>query len=827
LIRSTAKATTDGSVCIRSISDVSPHHVNLGTMVHKPTRNESRHFRIPIELKGRQRSDTLVAMVDSGASSSFISRLYVNANRMQQQPLEHDIPVYNIDSTLNSAGSITHSVTLKVIIGSHVERHTFLVTDIGSEKVILGLPWLRAHNPMMDFDKGALLFSRCKCEGTIPVIDDSGPQNTDEVPPLEDPFELLKDNRRMRRAWVKASVTDLHNDQVWIAAGFTYSQAIAEKAGKEKRERTFEEIVPPQYRSFSKVFNEQESERLPDTQPWDHTIDLKPGAPETMRSKNYPMSPNEQEELHRFLEENLRKGYIVPSKSPIASPVFFIKKKDGKLRLVIDYQKLNDIMIKNRYPLPLAMDIVNQMQGARYFTKFNVRWGYHNVRIKEGDEWKAAFTTNCGLFEPRVMLFGLTNSPATFQALMNTIFADLIAAGRVVVYLDDILIYSTDLDQHRRDVQEVLQRLQNHDLYLQPEKCEFEKTEIKYLGLVIKEGVVSMDPAKVQAVREWPTPRNLHNIRAFVGFANFYRRFIRDFSQLCRPLHDLTKKDTPFVWGAAQKEAFRKLCTAFTEEPALALWEQGSDTQLEVDTSAFATGGVLLQLGDDGLWHPVAYRSESMIKAERNYQIWDCEMLAIIRALEDWCHYLEGTEKPFEIITDHSNLTFWTTTQNLSRRQARWALWLSRFNFTLIHKPGKTNIPADALSRRSDHATEDSADSQDVIVLGPEKFRIAATKAFEAGHNFEELIRKSSAPEAAVISAMEELKKLRPRVLTDGNLEWQEIEGLVYYREKLYIPDEPGLCQKIVASCHNAKTAGHPGRDTTIELVSRHYWWSA
>ena len=207
-------------------------------------------------------------------------------------------------------------------------------------------------------------------------------------------------------------------------------------------------MVPKEYHRHAKVFSEEESHRLPKPQPWDYTIDLKPDAPETLRSKVYPMPLNEQEELDRFIKENVEKGYIVPSKSPMSSPVFFIKKKDGKLRLIQDYRKLNEITIKNTYPLPLASDIINKLKGAKVFTKFDVRWGYHNVRIKEGDEWKAAFITNRGLFEPKVMFFGLTNSPATFQALMNAIFTDLIVEGKVAVYLDDILIWSSDITEH-------------------------------------------------------------------------------------------------------------------------------------------------------------------------------------------------------------------------------------------------------------------------------------------------------------------------------------------------------------------------------------------
>jgi hypothetical protein len=375
---------------------------------------------------------------------------------------------------------------------------------------------------------------------------------------------------------------------MWCAAGYTYSQQIAEEASKGKASRTLDEIVPEHYRDFSKVFSKEESNRLPMHKVYDHVIDLKPDAPESLRSKVYPMPVNEQAELDRFLEENLKKGYIVPSKSPMSSPVFFIKKKDGKLCLIQDYRKLNDISIKNRYPLPLASDIINRLRGARYFTKFDVRWGYNNVRIKEGDEWKAAFATNRGLFEPTVMFFGMTNSPATFQGMMNTIFADLVAEGKVAVYLDDILIFTLDLEEHRRVVREVLKRLRDHDLYLRPEKCDFEKTEVEYLGMVISEGQVRMDPAKVAAVKTWAQPKNLRNVRAFIGFANFYRRFIKDFAAITRPLHDLTKKDAPWRWTWVEKKAFQTLKDAFISEPILAMWDPARPTRLETDASLVA-----------------------------------------------------------------------------------------------------------------------------------------------------------------------------------------------------------------------------------------------
>jgi hypothetical protein len=322
------------------------------------------------------------------------------------------------------------------------------VTDLGPEDLVLGLPWLRSINPDIDWS-----------EGTMKVPSQKGRSEPGRI-------EHVNANRVQRRHWWRKGVLKDSSERLWCVAGYTYSTELAEKAKKPKDKKMFEDIVPEEYRGYAKVFSELKSERLPEHKPYDHTIKLKPETPETLRLKVYPMPVNEQDELDRFLEEHLRKGYIIPSKSPIASSVFFIKKKDGRLRLVQDYRKLNEFTVKNCYPLPLASDIISRLRQARLFTKFDVQWGYNNIPIKEEDEWKAAFTTNRGLFEPQVMFFGLTNSPATFQALMNTIFADLVAAGKVAVYLDDILVYSRTPQEHRHTTHKVLQRLAAHDLYL-------------------------------------------------------------------------------------------------------------------------------------------------------------------------------------------------------------------------------------------------------------------------------------------------------------------------------------------------------------------------
>jgi hypothetical protein len=390
----------------------------------------------------------------------------------------------------------------------------------------------------------------------------------------------------------------------------------------------------------------------------------------------------------------------------MASPVFFAKKKCGGLRLIQDYRALNAVTIKNKYPLPLISELVEKLHGAKYFTKLDVRWGFNNVRMKEGDEWKAAFRTNRGLFEPLVMFFGLTNSPATFQTMMNDIFHELIMEGVVVVYLDDILIFTETVEEHRAVTRRVLELLERHKLFLKPDKCEFEKTRVEYLGVVISHNSVEMDPVKVAGVADWPRPECKKEVQSFLGFTNFYRRFIQGFSHHARPLFNLTKNDVKWEWSTGEQSAFDTLKRLITSAPILASPDNSRPFRIEADSSDFATGAVLSQQStEDGKWHPVAFLSKSLSEVERNYEIHDKEMLAIIRAIEEWRHFLEGAEHKFEVWTDHKNLEYFMSAKKLNRRQARWSLVLARFDFTLRHRPGKSMGKPDALSRRADHGT--------------------------------------------------------------------------------------------------------------------------
>jgi len=429
--------------------------------------------------------------------------------------------------------------------------------------------------------------------------------------------------------------------------------------------------LPAYVAEFRSVFAKEDFDILPEHRKWDHAIELIPGA-EPKSSKVYPLSLLEQAKLDAFLEENLRTRRIRPLKSSIAASMFFIKKKDGLLHLVQDYCMLNAVTIKNRYPLPLISELVSQLRGVRYFTKLDVHWGFNNVRIKPGDEWKAAFHTNCGLFKPLVMFFGMTNSPATFQTMMNNVFRTVIAEGIVVVYLDNILIFTKTEEEHERAVQRVLEILTEHKLFLHLEKCEFHRKQIEYLGLVISENKVVMDPVKVAGVREWPVPENRTNVQAFIGFINFYCHFIQGFSIIARPLFDLTHSDQAWNWGTKKQEAFERLKMAVTTAPTLASPQDSEPFCIEADSLDFTSGAVLSQqLPGEEKWHPVAFYSKSLSLVEQNYEIHDKEMLAIICALEEWRHFLEGACYPVEIWTDHKNLEYFMMAKKLNHRQAR------------------------------------------------------------------------------------------------------------------------------------------------------------
>ncbi|KAJ1575568.1 hypothetical protein NDA15_006290 [Ustilago hordei] len=389
--------------------------------------------------------------------------------------------------------------------------------------------------------------------------------------------------------------------------------------------------IPKPYQHLRDVFDEVEADKLPHHTEHDLHLELIEGG-KPPQGPLYLKGPKEMSELRRYLDENLEKGFIRPSKSPARSPVLFVPKKDGGLRLCVDYRGLNEITVKNRAPLPLIEEQLFLLRKARIYTKLDLRAAYNLIWIAKGDEWKTAFGTQLGLYEYLVMPFGLANAPAHFQSFINDIFRDIIGIY-VVVYLDDFLIFSDTEEAHVKHVTEVLTHLRSNRLFAKLSKCEFHTKTVEFLGYIIKPTGIEMDPEKVHTVKEWPMPESIHDIQRFLGFANFYRRFIAHFACIAKPLTALVKpieRFKKFELPEEAQQAFHKLIQAFTSAGVLQHFDYHLPTRLETDASDFAIAGVLKQ-EHEGRWHPVAFYSRKMSSAEKNYEIHDKELLAVYR----------------------------------------------------------------------------------------------------------------------------------------------------------------------------------------------------
>jgi hypothetical protein len=579
--------------------------------------------------------------------------------------------------------------------------------------------------------------------------------------------------------------------------------------------------IPSEYHEFSDLFSKKKADKLPLHQIYDHTIPLEEGKMPPF-GPIYKCSPVELEATREYIETNLRKGFIRHSQSPCGAPIVFAKKKDGTLRLCVDYRGLNKLTIKNRYPLPLIGELLERISTAKYFTKFDVRDGYNRLRMAPGEEWKTAFRCRYGLFEYTVMPFGLCNAPGTFQHYMNDTFREFLDEF-LVVYLDDLLIYSNNLKEHKEHVRRVLERLREAGLFLKPSKCQFHVQEVEFLGFIVGNDGVKMDPAKVESITSWPIPKSPHDVRMFLGLANFYRRFIRGFSGLATPLTRLLKKENlarKFHWDEKAQRAFDFLRTAFTSAPILRHFDPERPTILEADASDYAIGAVVSQVAsDDGKLHPVAFYSKTLNSAEQNYEIYDKEMLAIVESLEHYRHLFEGLGQQITIYSDHHNLLWFTETKVYNRRQARWAEKLSKYDFVIHFRPGAKGGKPDALSRRPDYM-ENSKIQPPSSFLKPNQIDTseielaAGSSSLQLDGELRDAIREALLKDPAVEGYLD----VPPEgfVVEDGLL---LKDGLVY------VPADTEIKLRILEMHHDKKSAGHLGQEKTLELVAREYTW--
>lgn len=596
--------------------------------------------------------------------------------------------------------------------------------------------------------------------------------------------------------------------------------------------------VPNAYRDFIDVFSKEDSNVLPPNRPYDHKIILEGEGEAALRySPLYKMSAEELSVVKQYITENLAKGFIEPSQAPFAAPVLFVAKPDGGLRFCIDYRQLNQLTRKDRYPLPLIDETLARISKAKIFTKLDIRQAFHRIRMDPASEELTTFRTRYGAYKCKVLPFGLTNGPATYQRYMNDVLFDLLDV-MCTAYLDDILIYSEEVVDHEQHVKQVLQRLRDAGLQADIKKSEFSVTRTKYLGFIISTNGIEVDPSKVDVVKEWKPPVNVRGVQSFLGFCNFYRRFIRNYGILAKPLTNLTRTGVPFVFDHECFKAFSSLKAALTSAPLLQHYHQDLPCQLETDASDGIVAGVLSQQHGDQ-WHPVAYFSKTMAPAELNYEIHDKEMLAIVLALKEWRVELVSTPGKFKIFTDHKALEYFMSSKKLNARQARWAELLADYAFMISYRPGKDNQAADALTRREDEVqsqTEQKQSMREQTLLGKDK--LDPDVLSDLSHTppdlcaFEATTHQETAPISALVERILEanrnaksLDALRAQARSSDEKDFALRDKLLLYKGRVVVPDVDHLRLALIREAHDNVFTAHPKVAKTCNIVSNQYYW--
>jgi hypothetical protein len=721
-------------------------------------------------------------LFDPGATHSFVSVVFAKKHNLESLPLEIELCVDTPVGGVVIASDICKSCVTKIANRELVADLTLL--EMKDFDVILGMDWLAANYASVDCRSKKVKF-QIPGEMEFSFVG-SGASVTPCV------ISALQARRMLRKGCrgYLATVRDTQQDELKL-----------------------ENI--PIVSEFPEVFPE-DLPGLPPDREIEFSVDLLPGSGPISKAP-YRMAPAELKEL---LQELLDKGFIRPSVSPWGAPVLFVKKKDGNMRLCIDYREINRVTVRNKYPLPRIDDLFDQLQGAQIFSKIDLRSGYHQLKIKPDDVPKTAFRTRYGHYEFLVMPFGLTNAPATFMDLMNRVFKPFLDQF-VVVFIDDILIYSKSKEDHERHLRLVLQVLEEKKLYAKLKKCEFWLDSVAFLGHVISKDGISVDPKKVEAVVEWNRPNNVTEIRSFLGLAGYYRRFVEGFSHLAMPLTRLTQKGVKFEWSEECEQSFQELKRRLVSAPILTIPDGSGGLIIYSDASKKGLGCVLMQHG-----RVVAYASRQLKPYEQNYPTHDMELAAVVFALKIWRHYLYGVQ--CEIFTDHKSLKYIFTQKELNMRQRRWLELIKDYDLTIKYHPGKANVVADALSRKSTGNLAAMLTTQRRILEDLRKLRIEV-RLHEPGAQLANLRVQPTLVERIKVAQAGDphLQKMKLMVESSAPSEFCIHEdGSLRFGNRLCVPNDPELKEEILSEAYNTGYTVHPGGTKMYRDLKGTFWWN-
>ena len=714
---------------------------------------------------------TVHALIDPGSTHSYICTDIPNLGKLLKSETEYDILVTNPLGHSFIVNRVYRDCPIKIreyeFLGDLIEL-SFREFD-----VILGMDWLSRHQAIVD----------CRMKRVTLRT-----PNEEEVTFIGERSNHL------------SNVISAATARTMVRKGC--EAYLAYVIDTVKARPSVSDI--PTVSDFPDVFPE-ELPGLPPHREIEFAIDVVPGAiPASITP--YRMAPLELKELKLQLQELLEKGFIRPSVSPWGAPVLFVKKKDGTLHLCIDYRQLNKLTIKNKYPLPRIDDLFDQLKGASIFSKIDLQSGYHQLRIKDADVHKTAFRTRYRHYEFLVMPFGLTNAPAAFMDLMNRVFRPYVDQF-VVVFIDDILVYSKDQEGHDTHLRVVLETLRKEQLYAKLSKCEFWMNEVSFLGHIVSKEGIRVDPKKIKLVVEWKPPRNVTEVRSFLGLAGYYRRFVKGFSMTAAPMTRLLQKNVKYECSEKCQRSFDKLKAFLTEAPVLGQPTCGREYVIFSDASLNGLGCVLMQEGK-----VVAYASRQLKPHEKNYPTHDLELAAIVFALKIWRHYLYG-EKCF-IYTDHKSLKYLPSQRELNLRQRRWMELIKDYDCVIDYHSGKANVVADALSRKSIQTLR--ALNAHLSLLDDS----TVVAELIARPSLLNQVLEAQRKEEKIVSIINQIRNGKETEFTVNE------NGVLYYKDRVCVPDCNDLRKFILEEAHSGSFAIHPGSTKMYRDLKMSFWWS-
>ena len=716
-------------------------------------------------LRGEIGGSKVTFLVDSGASHNFIS------SRLAPRNVRGSGSVSLADG---SKKPVCGPVELLFEVQDRSMKAVFLVTELKFE-AILGLPWL----------------AQVQASATIDWVNKSLRFNKVETKAAPPPSRVIMSAIELNS--MLADDVD-GEDEVFVIS----IQKVLEPDSR----------VSKLVKEYSSVFPDALPLELPPDRGSAFRIVLRPGTrPKVRPMKRY--SHTDMESLKKEIESLLNAGLIKTSESEFGAQILFVNKKDGTRRMVIDYRSLNEDTVRDVYPLPLIDQIFDRLGDARIFSKLDLRSGYHQQLLESGDTYKTAFRTPMGNFEFLVLPFGLTNAPAAFVRMIGKVFPAKQFENFMVPYLDDLLVFSKNVDDHLLHLRRVLERLKESRLFAKLSKCTFGVSEVEYLGFLVGADGIRSDPAKVEAINKMVAPKNVPELRSFLGMVVYFSRFIKGFADTTTPLNALIKKGVPFVWASEHQHAFDSLKRSLSSAPVLRPFDPRHEIVVQTDASDRAVGAVLLQRAPSGPLRPVAFLSRTLSPAEVKYSAQEKEAAAVVHAFKKWEHYLMGVG--FQLETDHQSFIHLKESKTPSPRLTRWLDFLAEFHYKATYRPGATNNTADCLSRLVPMISAISGPAADGDML--EKIKAGYDKDTYFGPVYKALVLN------------EKVVTRYKRRLTH----FYAKDGLLFFRDspqdRTCIPDSPELKLLLMSEGHDAVTSGHLGVENTYAALSRRFFW--